>query len=341
MRHHFIAILTMLLTACAATFSSAFEIEDHAIFGDDKSEQRLRILSTADIEFFAPMISSYLSATPEIQIDYTVASSTEVMRAIYDEGASFDLVISSAMDLQTKLANDGYALTHVPSSLPSLPDWAVWNDMVFAFTQEPAAVVISKADFAGHPVPSTRQELIAALRRDPERFYGRIGTYDVRNSGLGYLFATQDARTSETYWRLTEVMGALDAQLYCCSSDMIDDVESGKLAIAYNVLGSYAAGRGETDRLETVLLSDFTTVMLRTVLIPRTTDQPELATAFIDHMLDRTYGNGPTPLQNASPDISITDAALHRIRLGPGLLVFLDQFKSRSFLSEWESAILQ
>ena len=35
-------------------------------------------------------------------------------------------------------------------------------------------------------------------------------------------------------------MGQLETNLYCCSSDMIDDVVSGNIDIAYNVLGSYA-----------------------------------------------------------------------------------------------------
>ena len=67
-----------------------------------------------------------------------------------------------------------------------------------------------------------------------------MGTYDLRKSGLGYLFATQDARATETYWRLIEVMGQLETNLYCCSSDMIDDVISRTFFFAYNLLGSYA-----------------------------------------------------------------------------------------------------
>jgi iron(III) transport system substrate-binding protein len=35
------------------------------------------------------------------------------------------------------------------------------------------------------------------------------------------------------------------------------------------------------------------------------------------------------------------DNSLNRIKLGPGLMVFLDQFKKQKFLEEWENAILQ
>lgn len=54
-----------------------------------------------------------------------------------------------------------------------------------------------------------------------------------RRSGLGYQVAAQDSHNSEAFWRLMEVMGRLDAHPYCCSGEMIRDVASGRLALAY------------------------------------------------------------------------------------------------------------
>lgn len=334
-------LVLSLVLIWAAQCASAFEIEDRAEFGAPGSERVLRIISTADIDFFAPTIRSYLDSNPDAFVDYTVASSAEVMRVIYQENAPFDLVISSAMDLQTKLANDGKARRYIPVLEQPLPDWAVWNDMVFAFTQEAASIVMSNAAFEGLPLPRNRQDLIGILRQNPERFRGKLGTYDIRQSGLGYLFATQDTRASETYWRLTEVMGGLQAKLYCCSSDMIEAVESGELAVAYNVLGSYVQNRGNGDKLTILLPSDFTTVMQRTVLIPTNAPDPDLAGQFIDHMLALAFPGNGSPLIGGGPLDPQTETALRRIRLGPGLLVYLDQLKKRAFLSEWENAILQ
>ncbi|QIE42861.1 ABC transporter substrate-binding protein [Rhodobacteraceae bacterium SC52] len=327
----------MLIAHCAA----AFEIEDHRRFGADNASQTVTILSTADIRFFAPMIESFLATNPAVAVDYTVASSTEVMRAIHAERRPFDLVISSAMDLQTKLANDGFVQRHEPDGAHVMADWAVWNDMVFAFTQEAAAIVLSNKVFEDLAVPRSRQELIALLRENPDLFRGKVGTYDIRQSGLGYLFATQDTRASDTYWRLTEVMGGLDAKLYCCSSDMIDAVEDGTLAVAYNVLQSYAINRQDTGRFTVVLPSDFSTVMLRSVVIPNNAPTVEMARLFLDHMLGQAFGpTGSVALGQSALD-QRNEASLHRIRLGPGLLVFLDQLKKRAFLQEWTNAILQ
>ena len=108
MRHILLALGLTWLAGLAA----AFEIEDRARFGPEDSTSVLRILSTADILFFEPMITSFLAVQAGAAIDYTVASSAEVMRAIDEEREAFDVVISSAMDLQTKLANDGKARRH-------------------------------------------------------------------------------------------------------------------------------------------------------------------------------------------------------------------------------------
>ena len=340
MRH----LILSLCLSLAATAAQAFETEDHAVFGPADAARSLRVISTTDTRVFRPVLEAFIAANPDVSIDYTVASSAELMRALSDEGAVFDVAISSAMDLQTKLANDGLAQPHNSPITARLPGWAHWRDQLFAFTQEPAAIVLSRAAFEGLEIPRTRQELISVLRAHPDRFEGRLGTYDLRSSGLGYLFATQDARTSETYWRLTEVMGALGTSLYCCSSEMLDRVADGELAVAYNVLVSYAQARIDSDRLAIVLPADFTTVMLRTALIPAGSDRPALAGRFIDHLLHlawsgprpQGYPFDPIPLGATTPS-----AGARRIRMGPGLLVFLDRFKRRAFMAEWESAILQ
>ena len=318
----------------------SLEIENSKFFGKNDAEVKIQILSTADIEFFAPMINSFLEEHPKFAINYIVASSTELFKEIKNGNHKFDLVISSAMDLQTKLVNDGYAVTHFPKINNTIPDWSTWNNRVFAFTQEPAAIVISNEVFKDLPKPKNRQEVISVLRNNSSIFEARLGTYDVRTSGLGYLFATQDARASETYWRLTEVMGSLNAKLYCCSSDMIDAVESGELALAYNVLGSYAFGR-ESDKFTIILPEDSTTVMLRSIFITINAEHPNEAGIFIDHLLRKTYIEKSSPISSSEILTSATNSDLNRIRLGTGLLVYLDQLKYRSFIKEWENSILQ
>lgn len=339
------AATVVLLLAILTLPARAFVIEQEIAFDAAGSEATIRIISTADLELFEPIIRSFQRANPKTSVHYQIAASTEIQKAITEEGELFDVVISSAMDLQTKLANDGYALQYSSDTTDTVPDWGKWRNSVFAFTQEPATIVLSLADFEGLEIPKTRSELINTIRAHPDRFKGRIGTYDIRTSGLGYLFATQDSRSSDTFWRLTELFGTTGTDLYCCSSDMIDDVQSGKLAIAYNVLGSYALARQDAaDKILVIEPEDFTTVMLRSALVMRESQHIDAAQSFLDHLLTlawNTPNNRNFLFRNIAKEELNRTARLRPIRLGPGLLVFLDDFKRRKFIDEWVNSILQ
>lgn len=322
----------------------AIEIEDHRHYAGT-GERVLRIVSTTDLNVFEPYVTAFQGLRPDVSVDYTVVSSSELHRAMR-AGAEFDLAMSSAMDLQFQLANDGFSRPYRSAATEALPDWARWRDLIFAFTTEPAVVVINSARFEGLELPATRQELIAVLRDNPERFSGAVGTYDVRDSGLGYLFATQEDRSSDAYWRLNEVMGRLGPRLYCCSSQMIDDVAQGRLAVAYNVLGSYADDRLAEDRsgrMQILRMQDFSNVMLRTVIVPATAEEIDAAGAMIDMLaglgLRSQAGDWPLPaLSQTGPRES---SGFGPIRLGPGLMAYLDPLNRRAFLSEWENAMEQ
>ncbi|MFP3442836.1 hypothetical protein R0K18_34380, partial [Pantoea sp. SIMBA_133] len=73
------------------------------------------------------------------------------------------------------------------------------------------------------------------------------GTYDIESSGVGYIFAFEDASQASTWGRLLESLGQNRARLFCCSSEVIDGVRTGRLVLGYNVLGSYALARQEED----------------------------------------------------------------------------------------------
>ena len=140
-----------------------------------------------------------------------------------------------------------------------------------------------------------------------------------------------------------EVFGRLDAQLYCCSGAMIDDLIEGRLALAYNVLGSYAERRlVSTNRLKIIRPSDLTSLMLRTAVIPKTARHPQVAGEMIDFLIS---SDGAARITRGLPQIQIeageTDAAVRPIRLGPELLVFLDRLRRENFLANWTGSIEQ
>ena len=140
-------------------------------------------------------------------------------------------------------------------------------------------------------------------------------------------------------------MGRLNARLYCCSGDMIRDLESQKIVIAYNVVGSYAAQKraGKAD-LQIIELEDFTVALMRTAIIPKTAPQPDLGGEFLDFLIS-TQGQSLIVADSGFPKVGQGAMTLkphiRPIRLDPGLLVYLDTIKRRNFLSEWTAAMTQ
>ena len=328
-------LLTSLLLSNVAT---AQDWEDRQVFGMSDAAP-LRILSSTDISFFVPIIEDFIAQTSNTSVEYLVASTVDLDRVFRTAPEEFDVVISSAMDLQFKLTNDGFAAPVVDIQHP---DWAQWHDRLFAFTSEPAAIVINRKAIGDLPLPNNRQDLIALMRANPDIFQGRVGTYDVRQSGLGYLFATQDARASETYWRLMEVMGGMGAKLYCCSGAMIDDLDKGNLVVAYNVLGSYAQAQAEqSDDLTVILPSEFPTTMMRTVLVSARAKSPQHADGFVRHLLTLQDVGDPLTFPLPSLVSHQTNDLVPAISLEPALMAYLDRMKRAAFMREWENALVQ
>lgn len=327
--------LVALVFSLVAGLAGAQDWEDRVTFTAGAGQQVLRILSSTDAVYMSPILDAFTRQQDDLTVEYFVTGTKDIFELMLTRPNDFDVVISSAMDLQIKLVNDGAAL---PLRDIDTPDWTHWRQSLFGFTAEAAAIVVNRAAFADLGLPQTRQDLIRTLRAHPDLFTGKIATYDIRRSGLGYLFATQDARTSETFWRLTEVMGALKTKLYCCSGDMIADVASGKMLVAYNVVGSYALAQDElSDRIDVILPSDFATTMMRTVFVTKATDQGEVAQAFVQYLLGAVEMGG-------LPALTQTDLgkeAQRLVPLEPSLMIALDPIQRRAFTSEWESAIIQ
>lgn len=326
--------------------AAPLDVEEEFVLGQGDAASPLRILSTTDVSAARPFLEAFHGANPDVPIRYTVASTISAYDAIAREKLSFDLVISSAMDLQMKLANDGHARP-IPDSaeLDAVPRTARWRDLIVGISVEPVVIVARSDAFAADEVPHTRRELIDRLREDPERFRGRVGTYDPATSGAGYLFASQDAAFGSTFWRLAEVIGRLDARLYCCSGEMINDLADGKLLVAYNLVGSYSRARAAEDpRLLVIEPDDFTLQLLRTALVPQSAANPDAAVRMLNFLLSDA---GIAAINVVPGQISVMSApsgrlgASRTIRLDPGLLANLDRIRKDDFLREWTAAMVQ
>lgn len=319
----------------------------------------LRIHGSTDIENFAAVIADYQRLHPGTQVEYSDLVAQDIYARHLRAGAraSADLLISSGMDLQTKLANDGHALAHRSPATLALPAWAQWRHEAFGISYEPIVIVYNKRLLPAAQVPRTRRQLLTLLRDPAARLAGRVGTYDVARSSVGYLLATQDHQLGSMAGALQAALGDNRVVLEERTGPLLDRVAKGELALAYNVLGSYAQARIDAGApLGIVLPEDYTLVLLRTALIPRTAANAGEAGRFLDYllsprgqaMLARHVGLQPVlglpgSAGGAASMPRTRDGArvraLRPIPLGPGLLVYLDALKRRQFLEAWRSTV--
>lgn len=341
-------VILAALTALFAPIPGALatELEDSRLFParEPGYAQVLRMVSTTDLSAIRPVLAAFSEVRPDIAVQYDQAGSLSVFQFSQDRDPPpehrYDLAMSSAMDLQIKLVNDGLARPYRSDETLALPRAMRWRDSVFGFTQEPAAIVYNPSLLPGGALPRTRFALLEYLRAHRDAFVGKIVTYDIRRSGLGYLFATQDSFRTETYWRLMEVFGGLGADLQSSTGAMLTAVAEGRAAFAYNVIAGYAHARAEPGRLEVMLPDDYTLVMIRSVLIPSHANRPDLAGAFIDFLLSEQAREIVVSAFSVDrTNAQLATAQARPIRLDPGLLVFLDRMKRNAFLKEWESAM--
>jgi len=336
----------------AAALPAGAAPEDRRGYGSATAATHLLVRGTTDIALFDSVLGLFATAHPDLRIDYEQWGSNDLydlgVAACADGAQAADLVISSSVDQQVKLVNDGCAQAHASPETAALPAAANWRNEIFGITREPAVIVYNRALVPQGDVPHSRFDLIDLLRPEKSLYTGRIATYDIEQSGLGYLFAFADSQQATTFGSVIEAFARIHAVTTCCSAEIIDGVASGKYLIAYNVLGSYALARAETDpNIAIVAPTDYTLVLSRAALIPSRAANPGAAGDLIDFLLSppgraalrarHLYLDESDP---AGADLLATGGGASNLRpipLSPVLLVGLDQQSRAHFIDLWRA----
>lgn len=310
----------------------------------------LTIAGPTDTPVIAPLIRGFQAERPDITVVYREMGSLQLYQeAVAGHLRDVDVLMSSAADLQVRLANDGYALSYASPLADKLPAWAVWRHEVFGFTFEPAVIVYNPRRFTEATVPRSRQELMRLLESQRASLYGRVGTYDIATSSVGQLLAEQDEQVSSNFWGLANALGQVGVQLSPTSAGILDAIEKGDLDLGYNLLGSYALARQAAGaKIGVVFPQDYVLVLARSVLIARHTPHPEFARSLVDWLLSpdgQAAASSHAALGSIMEDTPgrwTAEAVLARsqgivqpVVLGPALLVGLDRQRHTRFVQNW------
>ncbi len=314
------------------------------------SKRVLSIAGPTDTPVITPLILGFQSARPDVTVVYREIGTREL-----DEAAragqlkDVDALISSATDLQIRLANDGFALSYNSPYAAKLPTWARWRNEVFGFTFEPAVIVYNPKRYTEATVPRSRQDFLRTLEHDQVKLRGRVGTYDIARSSVGYLLAEQDELVSSNFWGLANAMGQVGVKLAATSAEILDAIERDELDLGYNVLGSYALSRQAAgSNIGVVFPQDYVLVLTRSVLIARKAPSPDLAREFVDWLLSPAGQEVASShaalgsIMEGTPGRWTSEAVVARaigivqpVVLGPTLLVGLDQRRHARFVETW------
>jgi iron(III) transport system substrate-binding protein len=328
-----------------------------AVIDGAKKEGKLIVYSVTDTALVRPLIKDFESVYG-VKVEYNDMNSTELYNRFISENAasstSADVLWSSAMDLQVKLVNDGLMSTYESPETTRLPVWAQYQKQAYGTTYEPLAIVYNKRLVPANEVPQTRADLIKLLQTQADKYKGKVTTYDIEKSGVGFNYLTQDVRVNpQVTWDLVKAMGATGPKLQSSTGAMMERISSGENLIGYNILGSYAFAKAKKDpSIGYVYPKDYTLVVSRLITISKKAQNPNAAKLWVDYLLSK---RGQTLLANQADLFSIradvegeTSMAgltkqlgdsLKPIPIGAGLLVYLDQSKRLEFLKQWQQTI--
>lgn len=347
------AILAGAATEAFAQVPAGYPATYQKIIDDAKKEGKLVIYSATDSKAAQPLVKDFKALYPDISVEYNDMNSTEVYNRFISEsaagGATADVLWSSAMDLQLKLASDGYAMAYKSVEATKIPGWAMWNDMAYGTTFEPAAIVYNKRLVTGSEVPQTHADFAKLIVN--EKFRDKVTTYDIEKSGVGFMFMTQDAQEYPQFAALENAFGTAKVRVQSSTGTMLERISSGENLIGYNVLGSYALVRAKTDpSLGVVLPKDYTLILSRVQFINKAAKNPNAAKLWMDYMLSQ---RGQTVIANESKLFAIrsdvkgetTSAELvgeigvkniKPLPVHPSLLQYLAPAKRMAFLKQWK-----
>ena len=347
----------LALATAAAVYPALAQSGPADLVAAARKEGKLSIYGTTDAAEAGPMLEAFRKEYPFIALEYADQNSTELYNKFVAEaaagGGTADLLWSSAMDLQVKLVNDGYAQPHQTTERKALPDWAVWKDQAFGITAEPIAIVYNTRLVPEADVPRSHADLLRLLTEKKATYQGKVTSYDPERSGVGFLFITQDAQQdTDATMKLARALGAAGAKFYTSSGAMMERIQSGEHLVGFNMIGSYAMTRRAKDpAMGVVLPTDWALVMSRVAFIPKGARNPASAKLMLDFMLSKpgqaalaSSNMGPVRTDMAGADgggmLTWYDAAkLKPIPVNDQLLGYLDQTKRLRFLRDWGRAL--
>lgn len=320
-------------------------------------EGKVVVYSALDTKAAQPLLRDFNALYPNVKVEYNDMNSTELYNRFIAEQASgqggADVMWSSAMDLQVKLVDDGHAMSYKSPEAKSMPGWAVYKDQAWGTTYEPAVFIYNKRQVTGNEIPQDHASFAKLINEQADKYKGKVTTYDIEKSGVGFMFVVQDSKYFKGMDDLIKGFGKSSYRVYGSTGNMLEKTSSGEHLLGYNVLGSYAFERAKKDPgLGVVMPKDYTLVLSRVIFIGKKAKNADAAKLFVDYILSARGQKiiaEQAGLGSIREDVAgeHTAGALRKqygdalkpIPINSEITQYLDQKKRLDFLSHWKSTL--
>ena len=347
--------LTAALAASLAAAQGQYGADYQKIIDAAKGEKTVVVYSSTDQATAQFLIDDFQKLYPFLKVQYNDIGTTQIYSRVIAEAAAntpgADFVWSSAMELQVKLATEGYALAYTS---PELKNYAPENhidNILYGTTLEPAALIYNKR--VVKKLPSSHAEFAQMLQSG--QYNGKVATWDPEKSGVGFTLLDFDSKVTKDFGAVERGLGKANAGLYSSTGAMLEKVSSGEAAFGYDIIASYALLRQQkVPDLGLHFWKDDTIAFQRPAFVSKSAAHPNAAKLFLDYLLSRRgqqvmanesllYALRPDVAGKATPNKVYAavggKANLKVIPVSRELLKNLDQAGRSAFLNQWRQAV--
>lgn len=352
-----ISVVAMTATAGAQSVPAGYPANYGEVIAAAKKEGKLTVYTSTDGAQAKGLLEAFKKAYPGIEIDWNDLGTNNSYNRVISEAAAgqvtADVVWTSAMDLQINLVEKGLTAPVDSPEAAAIPAWAKYKGQAFGTSVEPAAIIYNKNLYPADAIPKSRADLIKVLQERKDALKGKVATFDPEKSGMGFLWSTNDATQTKTFWDLAKAFGATQGKTYSSSGQMREKVLSGEHTIAFNVIGSYALEWAKkSPAIGVAFQSDHNAAFARVVVATKGAPHPAAARLFVDFLLSKAgqEAAAASGMPSVRADTAagsdnieslkkITGGNLQPIALDGKLLEWLEPKKRSEFLAEWKKSI--